>query len=175
MPTQAEPARGEVFVSREGRFAAAFPAEPVGERAGRQTWAGRMEAGSFEVENAGLRLRVEFHDVPRLATLVLPSGTLLDLARQGVLDDMQARDVSVERTELRGHPGLVLRYEPGDRPGTREECRIFLVAARLYVAFARADASGEPHEAAARFLATFEAWEASDPLAALGGSAEAGM
>jgi hypothetical protein len=173
--SHAEPAAAEAFVSPQGRFAVAFPAEPVGERAGRETWAGRMEEGSYEVEGAGLRLRVEFHDVPRMATLVLAAGAILDLAKQGVLDDMKARSASVERASLHGHPGLALRYEPGARPGSIEEARLFLVGERLYVAFARADAPGEAHEIASHFLASFDAWEAGEAVAWLGGSAGAGM
>lgn len=167
---QAEP----TFVSREGRFLVAFPAPPQGAQSARDTWAGRMEEGSFEVERQALRLRVEFHDVPGLATRVLPSGVILDLARQGVLDDMHAHEESVERTSLRGHPGLALRYTPAARPGSTEEARIFLVGSRLYVAFARADLAGEDRALAERFLTSFDAWEPGEAVAMAAGSATGG-
>jgi hypothetical protein len=173
LPSRAAPA--EAFVSREGRFAAAFPAEPVRERSGRDTWAGWMEEGSYDLEGPGLRLRVEFHDVPRMATLVLPSAMILELAKQGVLDDMRARAASEQRVSLHGHPGLALSYVPGERPDTTEQTRLFLVGSRLYVAFASADQPGEPQEAAVRFLASFDAWESGDAVATLAGSASGGM
>lgn len=158
------------FVSREGRFAAEFPGEPVAARGARDTWAGRMEEGSFELEEAGVRLRVEFHDVPRLATLLLAPGVILDLAKRGVLDDRRARDVAVEPLSLRGHPGLALRYEAEERPGPIEEARLFLVGSRLYVTFARAESPGEAPDAVSRFLSSFDAWEQGDAVAWAGGS-----
>jgi hypothetical protein len=174
VPALADPAGATPFVSREGRFAAVFPAEPLHESAGRETWAGRMEEGSFELEDVGLRLRVEFHDVPRVATAMMSSRAILDLAKDGVVDDMKAHDVSVQAVSLHGHPGLALRYEPGSQPGALEEARVFLVGSRLYVAFARADARGPAHEAASRFLASFDAWEPSEAVASLAGDAGSG-
>jgi len=172
-PSRAE--QPEAFVSPEGRFAAAFPAEPVRERTARETWAGRMEEGSFDVTAAGVRLRVEYHDVPKLAAAMLPPHLVLDLARQGVLEDMGASRASSEPISLHGHPGLALRYAPAERPQATEEARLFLVGSRLYVAFARAEEPGEPERAVARFLGSFDAWEAGEAVASLGGSPSGGM
>jgi hypothetical protein len=171
----AGPAAGQVFFSAEGRFAVAFPAAPVQDRADRETWAGRMEEGGFEVVRTGLRLRVEFHDVPRMATLVVPPMAILELAKQGVVSDMDARDVSAESNSLRGHPGLALRYHPGARPDSTEETHLFLVGTRLYLTFARADVPGEPRALASRFLESFDAWDAGDAVASAAGNHEAGM
>lgn len=165
----------ETFVSREGRFAAAFPAEPMHETSGRDTWAGRMEEGSYDLAGEGLRLRVEFHDVPRMASAVLPPALILDLAKDGVLSDTAAGGARVERVWLRGHPGLALRYAPGERPQSTEEARLFLVGSRLYVAFARADEPGDREQVAARFLASFDAWEPREAVAAAAGSPSGGM
>jgi hypothetical protein len=134
-----------------------------------------MEAGSYELEDGGLRLRVEFHDVPRVAALMLPRNVILDLAKDSLLADMEARNASVEKTSLRGHPGLTLRYEPGSRPGVAEEARIFLVGGRLYVAFAGAQDLEEQREAAARFLASFDAWESGDAVAAASSEGGSGL
>lgn len=173
--TSAGAAQTEAFVSHEARFAAAFPSTPVRERTERETWAGKMEEGSFDVTAGGVRLRVEYHDVPKMATAVLPPRLILDLARQGVVDDMGARGTVTEPVSLHGHPGLALRYSPAEHPHLVEEARLFLVGSRLYVAFARAEEPGEPEQAAAQFLASFDAWEAGETVAALGGSVSGGM
>ncbi len=161
-----QPGPTAAFVSSEGRFAADFPGDPMPGRAVRDTWAGRMDEGSYELEDRGLRLRVEFHDVPRVAALMLPRSVILDLAKDSLLEDMEARKPSVEKTSLRGHPGLALRYEPGSRPGVVEEAHIFLVGGRLYVAFASAQDLEQQREMAARFLASFDAWESGGAVAA---------
>jgi hypothetical protein len=88
---------------------------------------------------------------------------------------MKARNVAAEKIALRGHPGVALRYEPGERPGSIEEARLFLVGTRLYVTFARADLPGEPRAAASRFLNSFDAWEPGDAVASVAGSPAGGM
>ncbi len=171
----AAPDETEPFVSREGRFAAAFPDTPVQESSGRSTWAGRMEAGSYELEGGGLRLRVEFHDVPKMAAAILPPQVLLDLAKDSLVEDVRASDVESAPVTLHAHPGVSLRYRHGDHPGVIEEARIFLVGARLYVTFARADEPGEKEALASRFLASFDAWEPRDAVASAVGGPGAGL
>ncbi len=134
-----------------------------------------MEEGSYEVEGGRFRQRVEFHDIPRLATMVLPPESLLDQARTGVLEDNDARGATAQPISVRGHPGLALRYQPGGQPGTVEEARLYLVGSRLFVAFARSDESRPLREAAERFLASFDAWEAGEAVASAGGRHAAGM
>lgn len=168
-------ASAEPFVSPDGRFAVAFPAQPDPDRSRRDTWAGRMEEGSYDLDREGLFLRVEFHDVPKMARMLLPPAVLLDLARRGLLADRKAANASSERVSLRGYPGLALRYVPAERPESVEEARLFLVGDRLYVTFARADSDGEPQQAVRRFLASFDAWEERDAFAAAAGTAGAGM
>lgn len=158
------------FVSREGRFAALFPATPQPERSGRESWAGRIDEGSFESEIDGLHLRVEYHDVPRLGLLVLSRDRLLTMARDSLLEDVEALEPRHERLSLRGHPGFALRYATRKRPDRLEEARLFLVGARIYVAFARVDEPGRQQEAAARFLASFDAWEPGEAVAAASAS-----
>ncbi|MCC6639725.1 MAG: hypothetical protein IT386_01025 [Deltaproteobacteria bacterium] len=175
LPAPANAELASAFVSPEGRFAAVFPAEPMHERSGRDTWAGRVEEGSFDLTRDGLRLRVEYHDVPRMAVAILPPSLVLDLAKQGVLDDMGASGASAEPISLHGHPGLALRYVPAAYPGVTEETRLFLVGSRLYVAFARAEQPGTAEQAVARFLASFDAWESGGTVASVAGGSSGGM
>jgi len=149
--------RPEPFVSEEGRFRAAFPGEPVRDEGARASWAGTVREGNYELRDGEFWVRVEFHDVPRLATLVLSPETILGMAKRSLLEDVEAQDPREREASLRGHPGLAVRYEPAAHPGTVEEARLYLVRSRLYVAFARAPADAE--KAAEAFLASFDVWE----------------
>ena len=143
------------FHSEQGAFRAAFPAEPRFDEETELTLLGRLRTQGWEVEDAELRLRVERHDVPALALAVLGSEGLLARAEAGLIEDLAAREVEAEPLVLAGRAGRRLRYEPGDRPGLREEARLFLAGRRLYVVFARG-ASPEAEETAARFLESVE-------------------
>jgi len=136
-PASPAPAATASFRSAEGAFAAPFPEAPRYEEAEESTLLGRLRTRSWEVERGALRLRVERHDVPSLALLVLGADTLLGRAALELLEDLAARDPHEEPASLRGHPGRHLRYEPGDRPGETEDAWLYLLGRRLYVVFAR--------------------------------------
>jgi hypothetical protein len=143
------------FHSEQGGFRAAFPAEPRFDEESELTLLGRLRTQGWEVEDAEVRVRVERHDVPALALAVLGRDGLLARAEEGLIDDLGAREVEAEPLAIAGHAGRRLRYEPGDRPGLREEARLLLAGRRLYVLFARG-ASREARELAERFLDSVE-------------------
>jgi hypothetical protein len=151
----APPAAGTLLRSPDGDLIARFPAPPHFEEHRESTFLGTLRTQSWEVEDSHLRLRVERHDLPALALLVVGARGLLDRAERSLLADLGAKDVVSEPTLLRGHPGRVLRYEPGDRPGEREEARLYLVDGRIYVVFGR---GSDPLARAEveRFLASVE-------------------
>lgn len=156
VPAPARPAP-EAFVSHEGRFTVAFPAAPEHDGRARDSWAGPVREGNYELEQDGVWLRVEFHDIPRIATLVMSPRSILDRASDSLIEDVAAQAPEVEPTSLRGHPGVVVRYQPTRHPGSVEEARLYLVGTRLYVAFARAPRQAA--ESAEAFLASFDVWE----------------
>ncbi|TFG98204.1 MAG: hypothetical protein E4H11_00790, partial [Myxococcales bacterium] len=59
------------FHSREGGFSAHFPEAPRYEEKREAMLLGQLRTRSWEVERGALRLRVERHDLPALATLTL--------------------------------------------------------------------------------------------------------
>jgi hypothetical protein len=157
-PAAAEPAvdtapRAAIapFHSVPGAFRASFPLEPRADESSVFTLLGRLHSQGWEVEDADIRLRVERHEVPTLALAVLGGAGLLARAEAGLVEDLEARDVEAEPLALGGRAGRRLRYEPGDRPGLREEARLVLAGRHLYVVFARG-ASPEAQALAARFL-----------------------
>jgi hypothetical protein len=143
------------FRSGAGEFRAAFPGEPRFDEASQLTLLGRLRTQGWEVEDADIRVRVERHEVPALALAVLGDDALLARAEAGLLEDIAARDVESEPLAIGGRAGRRLRYEPGDRPGLREEARLVIVGRHLYVMFGRG-ASRAARELAARFLESVE-------------------
>lgn len=138
-----------------GAFRAAFPSEPRSDESSAFTLLGRLRSQGWEVEDADVRLRVERHEVPALALAVLGGAGLLARAEAGLVEDLAAREVEAEPLAIGGRAGRRLRYEPGDRPGLREEARLVLAGRHLYVVFARG-ASPEAQALAAGFLDSVE-------------------
>jgi len=146
------------FHSREGGFTAPFPEAPHYEEKRESTLLGVLRTRSWEFERGALRLRVERHDVPALATVALGDEALLERAARELLADLGARAARAEPARLRAHPGRHLRYEPGDRPGETEDAWLYLLGRRLYVIFARGR-TPSTRATAARFAASVEILE----------------
>jgi hypothetical protein len=108
---------------------------------------GPLRTRSWEVERGTLRVRVERHDLPVLATLALGDEALLERAARELLAEHGSRATRDEPAGLRTHPGRHLRYEPGDRPGETEDAWLYLLGRRLYVIFARGAAAATRAEA----------------------------
>ncbi len=156
-PVEAPPPAPFVHAG-EGAFTALFPEAPRYEERSEPTLLGALHTRSWEVERGGLRLRVERHDVPVLASFVLGPDALLARAARGLLADLAAKYAQEEPAALRGYPGRHLRYEPGDRPGETEDAWLYLLGRRLYVIFARG-VDPEAQGTAARFAASVELLE----------------
>lgn len=140
--------------SPEAGFRAIFPEAPRFDAKQQTTLFGTLHTRSWEVDHGALRLRVEQHDLPTLATRVLGGEWLLERAERDLLADLAARAVETEAAPWGDHPGRRLRYEPGDRPGEREEARLVLAGQRLYVVFARG--AGADAALAERFARSVE-------------------
>jgi hypothetical protein len=146
------------FHSREGGFTARFPEAPRYEEKQETTLLGVLRTRSWEVERGALRLRVERHDVPALATVALGDEALLERAARELLADADARAAHSEPARLGTLAGRHLRYEPGLRPGETEDAWLYLQGRRLYVIFARGGTPGA-RATAARFAASVEILE----------------
>jgi hypothetical protein len=135
--------------SAEAGFRAVFPEPPRFAETSETTLLGALRTWSWDVDHGVQRLRVELHEIPALAARLLGADTLLGRAERDLLADLAARGVETELAPWGAHPGRRLRYEPGDRPGEREEARLVLAGRRLWVVFARGPG-------AAAFLSSFE-------------------
>ena len=150
------------YASPEGGFTAPFPEAPRYEEKREATLLGPLRTRSWEVEREALRLRVERHDLPALATLTLGDQALLERAARELLAEHGDPPARNEPTRLRAHPGRHLRYEPGDRPGETEDAWLYLLGRRLYVIFARGGAPAT-RAAALHFAGSVEILETDAP------------
>jgi len=148
-----------LYESQTGRFRVLLPAPPRPTSGVFKSRAGSVLELGVETESAGLVLKVEHHDLPRLAYLLLPDQRILEFAASGLLDDRHGRLESEAPIQLKGRPGRMLRYARTDLGDCPEEARLVLVGRRLYIALARGDGAHDAHEQIARFFDSFEFWE----------------
>ncbi|HBZ71593.1 MAG TPA: hypothetical protein DEP35_18455 [Deltaproteobacteria bacterium] len=146
------------YESETGRFRVLLPAAPVPTSGAFETRAGSVPEVGVETETADLVVKVEHHDLPRLACLLLPDERILEFAASGLLRDRHGRLESEEPTLFQGHPGRMLRYLRSDLGDREEEARLVLVGHRLYIALARAQGS-DAREPIGRFFDSLEIWE----------------
>ncbi len=120
--------------SAEGRFRAQLPEPlPAPERKSRPTFLGAVHEVHYAMAWDEARVSVEFYDIPRLATVIFPTGLLLDQAADGVVAEMQAREIARSSLSRQQHPARVVTYAlPGD-PVAVERALIVLDGSRLYV------------------------------------------
>ncbi len=147
----------DLFRSETGRFSVRLPAPPHRSSSSQATLAGRIESAEYLVETGAVELRVELHDVPTVASLLLSDGALLERAENDLLADDRAEDERAVATQLQGHPAREVRYRLGGGDGREARALLVLVGRRLYIAVALHppavdDASVD------RFFGSFAVW-----------------
>lgn len=133
VPPSAQPLLQRVE-SEEGRFRASLPEPlPEPERRSRATLLGPVHEVHYVMPWDDGQVSVEFYDIPRLATLIVPSGLLLGRAADGLVEDMQGRELDRVQLERQGHPACRVTYAlPGESGGV-ERALIVLAESRLYL------------------------------------------
>ena len=147
------------YESQTGRFRVLLPAPPLPTSGAFKSRAGSVPEVGVETQTADLALKVEHHDLPLLACVVLPDQRILEFATQGLLDDRHGRLESAEPASFQGHPGRILHYARTDLGDRLEQARLVLVGRRLYIAIARAESASDSRAQIARFFDSFEFWE----------------
>jgi hypothetical protein len=122
----------QLFRSQAGRFAVELPAAPVARAGSHMTLGGRIEFAVYRVESGGSELRIEHHEVPRLARVFLSDAALLGRAESDFLSDEDAAEVSARSMRVQGHPARELRYRVRDRD-VAGRARFLLAGGRLYL------------------------------------------
>lgn len=160
--------RWQVFASEEGRFQVELPEPPRVESRRHSTLFGAVEETKFVLHlGDDVVVAVEVHDIPRLAARIVPASTILERARRGVLEDMDAEQVEASEVTLQGFPGRDFTYRvPADaslETARYERALAVLVGSRLYLVTALAPGSPGARPEIAHFFASFRFWRKGSP------------
>ncbi len=152
----APPASGTApFVSKEGRFAIAFPAKPETSVAKLKTVGGDVDVHRFSVNGKSNEISylVQYNDLP---PEVLRDGAdkILDTCRDSGVAGIHGKLTNPEvKSSLDGNPGRALEVEG---PGFKVVYRIYLVKNRLYQLIVFGDGSKGLADRAEPFLSSFK-------------------
>lgn len=153
------------YRSEAGRFTVDLPDEPRQLQWTRNTWGGEVESTEFGVETDDVRLRIETHDMPRIARWVMSPSDLLKRASRGLLDDDGGEVVGTRELRMQNHPAWEVSYRI---TASREDdwsateaiglARFVLVADRVYLLSTVNRGGRDPEAAITRFFDSFEFW-----------------
>lgn len=132
------------FDSTGGRFSVEMPAVPRSQE--KRTW---FPMASFvsHVHTAFVgqdAFGVNHTDIPRMVYALAGEKKILESTRKGLLEDVNATEVSFSETSLGSLPARELVYDippQGDRPPLRGTATILFVGRRLYVFWAEVSQS----------------------------------
>lgn len=130
-----------------------LPGEPRSEFEEDTSLFGTVAHHSFVLEMPDVRLDIERHDLPSLATFFLSSKRLLDRARDDLLGDLAGVLHGEADLTLQGYPGRRLRYRRTG-VGHDEETRLVLAGSHLYIVSAE-PTRGDASAIIRRFFDTF--------------------
>ncbi|MEM7412100.1 MAG: hypothetical protein AAF430_17870, partial [Myxococcota bacterium] len=147
-----------VFASQAGRFEVEFPEHPKLRERERGTPLGAVRETKHIVDLADeTHVAIEVHDMPWLATRLVPSRSILDQVRSGILEDSSAVELQSQESVHQGEPAIDFTFR---LPNLRvERALAILVDSRLYVLTGRAaDAPPDDHPTILRFFDSFRFW-----------------
>ena len=149
---------GERYHSDAGRFEVLMPGTPEVVSTSRRTLGGRVTSTECFVERDAFEFRVEYHDMPRIAEVVLSTGAILSRAKSDFLDAVRGRERSFVETSLDGHPARSLSFDIPDDRDLVGDGLLTLVGNRLYVVAAIRPRREPQNRLLGRLLKTFTVW-----------------
>jgi hypothetical protein len=135
-----------------------MPGTPEVVSTSRQTLGGRVTSTEYSIERDAFEFRVEYHDLPRIAEVLLSAGGILNRAKSDFLAAVRGTERSFVETSLDGNPARALSF---DIPGERElvgDGLLTLVGNRLYVVAAIRPRRDPRARLLDRLLKTFRVW-----------------
>jgi hypothetical protein len=158
-PERAPDASEEIsFSPPEGRFRAALPTQPVVSGSFRRTFLGKIVEKRYAVNVGDTRVAVELYDLPQVAAILLTEDSILDRARDGLLENVGGRAIAARETSHQSFPAREVTYELADRPARIERALLVLIEPRLYIALASWPSASSAPPAAERLFESFEIW-----------------
>jgi hypothetical protein len=145
-----------VFDSPEGRFRVTVPGAPALTTSSQATFLGPIHQARYAFQLAEGQVVVEHHDLPRIATLLLPSGAILGRAQSSLLEDVGGRLLESREVSQQGYPAREISYDVAGPPSLRERALLILAGNRLYLVIATWSPTDDFALPLARLLRSFE-------------------
>jgi hypothetical protein len=129
----------------------------------RATLAGRVRTQEWRVEADGVELRVERHELPALASWLLPARALLERAQRDLVADEGGTLLRARESVFAGHAARELHYRVSAQGGRSGRALLVLVDARLWLVAALYTAEPAAAQQVERFFASFALTEPAGP------------
>lgn len=146
------------FRSPESRFSVSVPSAPEVTTKTHPTIVGPVRETRYAAGFGETVVAIELHELPRIAVFLLPTGAILDRAREELVKATGGRVIASRDATHRGHSARELTYEIPQQPILKERALLVLVEHRLYIAFATWPEGSQAGPAAARVFESFEIW-----------------
>jgi hypothetical protein len=153
-----DPAVWETYRSPEGRFSVRIPERPQLIPLSRPTIMGPIYGSKYKVEMGESHVSVSFMDLPAIAIFVLPSSSILNKARTGIVEELDGKLGSSHDLIHQGYPARAFRYAVSDPEARSEEVLLVLVDSRLYIIIASRPMPAQPDDLFANLFQTFQVW-----------------
>jgi len=153
-----------VFAPPGGGFRIEVPGTPRRESEQRFTPVGSVRETKYWLEVDGAELAVETHDVPPLAAALMSDATILDQARDGVVDNEGGELIQTRALTVQGAPAREFTYRYPGEPVRLERVLTVLMGSRIYLITGTC-AEPAAHPAVARFFASFRLARGGAPSA----------
>jgi hypothetical protein len=147
------------FRSERGRFAVQLPANPEEIHGTRTTLGGIVRWSEYPARRGATEFRVEHHDLPWLAKLLLSSDGLLKRATNGLVEEEDGVELSSAALSVQDYPARKVSFRvPGDQDLAGDGLLV-LVGGRLYVLVALGPQAERDASARDGFFRSFEVWK----------------
>lgn len=161
------------FVSETGRFQVELPADPLEEPDEEHfTLLGPVTGEKYTLRSGDLVLAVEVRDIPALARTLVPTDSILEKTREGVIDDMGAVEVQERHVTLGGLPARDFVYRIPGQPPVFERALAVLVGRRLYLVTGQAAGRPGSSPELEHFFGSFRFWSEGRGAPRAGSAAE---
>jgi hypothetical protein len=132
-PSSDESARWRDFHAQAEGFRIALPGKPELITKTTQTILGPVEDIGYRVRNRLGEFSAELHMLPRISSLFAPTRLVIAKARDNLLKNRSAKQLSFRMLEGEGYPHGILTYRSSATKFAIEKIHLVLAGRRLYV------------------------------------------
>jgi hypothetical protein len=136
-----------------------LPGSPEEIRDTRATLGGTVRWTEYRARRGATELRVEHHDLPWLATLLLSGDALLKRAKNGLVEEEHGLELSSAGVSVQGYPAREVSFRVRAEQDLTGDALLVLVGRRLYVLVSLGPRAQRDASALDRFFRSFEVWE----------------